>query len=82
MAPNPRRSWAPSIQHPAKLSSLTCAEIHLSLILIYAYMSKTFKAEAKDILFINSLLSFPNLLQLLYPEKEGKENIGIEVFFF
>lgn len=55
MVPNPRRSWAPSIQHPAKLSSLTCARIHLSLILIYAYMSKTFKAEAKDILFINSL---------------------------
>lgn len=58
---NPLRSWAPSIQHPAKLSSLTCARIHLSLILIYAYMSKNFKAEAKDILFIKSLLSFPNL---------------------
>lgn len=43
-------------------------------------MSKTFKAEAKDILFINCLLSFPNFLQLLYPEKEGEENIGIEGF--
>ena len=80
MVPNPLRSWAPSIQHPAKLSPLTCARIHLSLILIYAYMSKSLEAEAKDIL--NSLLSFPNLLQLLFPERGGEENIGIEVFSF
>lgn len=73
MAPNPLRSRAPSIQHPAKLSPLTCARIHLSLILIYAYMNKSLEeAEAKDILFINSLLSFPNLLQLLFPEREVK----------
>lgn len=82
MLPNSLRSWAPSIQHPAKLSPLTCAGIHLNSIWVYAYMSKSLEAEAKDILFINFLLSFPSLLQLLFPARGGEENIGIEVFFF
>jgi len=61
---------------------LTCARVPLGLILIYAYTSKSLEAEAEDTLFINSLLSFPNLLQPLFPERGGEENIGFEVFFF
>lgn len=72
MGPNPLWSWAPSIQHPANLSPLAWARIHLSLILIYAYISKRLEAEAKDTLFFTPTPSSPSLTSYNFFFQEGE----------